>query len=115
MFIGQYISTNYQVLPSDSVNYVLGKMDEFHCAHLPVVQQDTYRGLVAYEDLLEQGETNLAIDSFAHRFLPIYLFDYQHIYDALQLISAQGYGLVPVLDKQLEYLGVLTKQDTLVA
>jgi predicted transcriptional regulator len=115
MFIGQYISNNYQVLLSDSVDYVLSKMDEYHCAQLPVVDQQVYHGLITYEDLLEQDELHLPISSITHTLKPIYLFDYQHIYDALQLISAQGYALVPVLDKQHEYQGVLTKQDLLEA
>lgn len=115
MFIGQYISTNYQVLPSDSVGYVLEKMDEYHCNHLPVAHKEIFHGLIAYDDLLEQEDHELPLSSIPHKLTPIYLFDYQHIYDALQLISAQDYSIVPVLDKQHEYLGVLTKQDVLLA
>lgn len=115
MFIGQYISSNYQVLPSDSVDYVLGKMDEYHCGHLPVVQQQVYHGLVSQEDLLEQDEVDIPLSNLAHLLRPIFIFDYQHVYDALQLISSQDYSLVPVLDKQHEYQGVLTKQDVLEA
>lgn len=115
MFIGQYISTNYQVLPSDNVEYVLGKMGEYHSHHLPVVHKETFHGLIAYDDLLDQENEERPINSIPHKLMPIYLYDYQHIYDALQLISAQDYGLIPVLDKKHEYLGVLTKQDVLLA
>ncbi|NGF57455.1 CBS domain-containing protein [Parapedobacter sp. SGR-10] len=115
MFVGQYISTDYQILPTDDIHYVLERMDEFHCNHLPVVNQKVYQGLISQEVLLEQDDPNLAIETISHKFNHVYLFDYQHIYDALQLMSSQDYGVLPVLDKQYEYLGVLTKQDILVA
>ncbi len=115
MFVGQYISTNYEILPTDDTRYVLERMDEYHCSYLPVVDQKVYHGLISQETLLEQNDPNLTIEAISYKLNPVYLFDYQHVYNALQLMSSQGYGVMPVLDKQHEYLGVLTMQDLLVA
>lgn len=115
MFIGQYISHNYHVLPSDSIDFVLSKMDEYHCGHLPVVDGLVYHGLVSYDDLLEIDDTSLPLDRITHLLQPAFLFDYQHVYDALQLIASQNYCLITVLDKQHDYQGVLTKHDILEA
>lgn len=115
MFIGQYISHNYRVLPSDSIDYVLSKMDEYHCGQLPVVDGAVYHGLIRYDDLLEIEDTSIPLQKIGHLLQPIFLFDYQHIYDALQLVASQNHCLVTVLNKQHDYQGVLTKQDILEA
>lgn len=115
MFIGQYISHNYHVLPTDSIDYVLSKMDEYHCGQLPVVEGSTYYGLIHYDDLLEIEDTSLSMKSLPHLLQPVFLFDYQHIYDALQLVASQNHCLLTILNKQHDYQGVLTKQDILEA
>ncbi len=115
MFVGQYISTNYQILPTDDMRYALERMDEYQCSYLPVVDQKVYRGMISQEVLLDQDDLNLAVETISYKFDHVHLFDYQHIYDALQLMSSQDFCVLPVLDKLHEYLGVLTKQDILVA
>ncbi len=115
MFVGQYISNNYQVLPTDTIGYILDKMDEYHCNYLPVVDQKVYHGIISQEVLLDQDNPDLPVRSISYKLTPVYLFDFQHIYDALQLISSHDYCVIPVLNKLHEYLGVLTKQDILIA
>lgn len=116
MFIGQYISTDYhEVLLTDSIEYVLQKMNENHPKFLAVVEGNIYYGLVSEDLLLDQVEIEMPIATLKLQFKSIYLFDYQHIYDALQLITTYDYCFIPVLNKKHEYIGVLTKQDLLVA
>jgi len=114
MFVGQYISSNYQVLHTDSIGYILDKMDEYQCNYLPVVDQKVYYGMISQEVLLDQDQMDLAVHTISYKLNHIYLFDYQHIYDALQLMSSRDYCVIPVLNKLHEYLGVLTKQDILI-
>ncbi|WP_022829319.1 CBS domain-containing protein [Sphingobacterium paucimobilis] len=116
MFIGQYISTDYhEVLHTDSVEFVLQRMTESHSKFLAVVQGNVFHGLVSEESLLDQIDTTVPIENLKIQFKSVYLFDYQHIYDALQLITTYDYCFIPVLNKKHEYVGVLTKQDLLVA
>ncbi len=115
MFVGQYISSsNYHVLPTDTVGYVLDKMDEYQCNYLPVADQKIYYGIISQEVLLDQDDINLSLQAISYKFNPVYLFDYQHIYDAMQLMSSHDYCVIPVLNKLHEYMGVLTKQDILI-
>ncbi|SKB53907.1 CBS domain-containing protein [Sphingobacterium nematocida] len=116
MFIGQYISTDYhEVLLTDTVEFVLQKMNENHSKFLAAVEGKIFHGLVSEELLLDQIDTEVPINTIKLHFRSVYLFDYQHIYDALQLITTYDYCFIPVLNRKHEYLGVLTKQDLLIA
>lgn len=116
MFIGQYISTDYhEVLHTDTVEFVLQKMSENHTKFLAVVEGNIFYGLVSEELLLDQVDTEIPVGDLKLHFKSIYLFDYQHIYDALQVITTYDYCFIPVLNKKHEYVGVLTKHDLLVA
>ena len=116
MFIGQYISTDYhEVLQTDTVEFVLQKMGESHTKFLSVVENHIFYGLISEELLLDQAQTDIPIHHLKLHFKSVYLFDYQHIYDALQLISTYDFCFIPVLNKKHEYMGVLTKQDLLIA
>lgn len=116
MSIGQYISNDYQeVHLNDTIQHALDKLNDNHLQQLAIVEGKTFYGLITEETLLDQFNTSASLKSIKHLLKPIYLFDYQHIYDALQTIAAFDYCFIPILNKEHEYLGVLTKQDLLVA
>lgn len=116
MFIGQYITSEFhEVLPKDTIHTVLERMNEYHVKYLPVVSRDRYHGLISESLLLDYTDEEISIEMLSSKLKPIYLFDYQHIYDALQLITSYDYCIIPILNKSHEYLGVLHKQNLLVA
>lgn len=116
MFIGQYISTDYhEVSLTDTVDFVLNKINEHHCKQMSVVEGKVYYGLISEDTLLDQVDSDLLINDLRLHFKTTHLFDYQHIYDALQLFAAYDLCFIPVLNKSHEYLGTLSKQDLLVA
>lgn len=116
MFIGHHISTDYhEVLLSDSISFVLDKMTELHCKQMAVVEEGVFYGLIEENQLLDESNTALTMESLKNTLRPIYLFDYQHIYDALQMIAHNDFCFIPILDKNHHYLGSLTKQSILIA
>lgn len=116
MLIGDYISTDYhEVLPSDSVDYVLDKMNELHCKQLAVVENGIFYGLIEENILLDEQDTSRTMEGFNHALKIISLFDYQHVYDALQLMAHYDFCFIPIVDKNHNYCGSLTKQNILVA
>lgn len=116
MFIGQYISYDYhEVSLRDSIDFASNKMIDNHSKNLAVVDDKIFHGIITEDILLDQHDVYAPLESIRSQFKTFYLFDYQHIYDALQLISAYDYCFIPVLNKNHEYLGVLTKQDLLIA
>ena len=116
MFIGQYISTDYhEVLLSDSIDFALDKMTDNHLKQLAVVEGQIFYGIITEEVLLDQTNPYSSLETIKIHFQSAYLFDYQHIYDALQAMVAFDYCFIPILNKNHEYRGVLTKHDLLVA
>ena len=44
------------LLPIDTVSRAISLMDEYNVAHLPIVVEDQFQGLINEEDLLEHEE-----------------------------------------------------------
>lgn len=112
MLLDQHSSTNlYDVLPTDSVMEVLNKINESHSKQLAVVEKGIYYGLIEEDLLLDEVNQDLPIEQFKHLFKLIYLFNNQHIYDALQLMASYDISFIPILDVDHQYLGSLSKQS----
>lgn len=116
MFIGQYISKDYhEVSLADSIDYALNKMTDHHLKQLAVAEGNVFYGLITEDVLLEQSATSATLESIKLHFKSAFLFDYQHIYDALQYMVAYNLCFIPILNKNHEYQGVLSKIDLLTA
>lgn len=114
MYIGDIISDFYaEVKSSDTVAYTLDKINELHFHQLPIVDNKEYKGLVTEEQLIQVSDDQLTLKNIKSLSPLIYIFDYQHVYDALQIISIYKTDILPVLNKQMQYIGVITNNDIL--
>lgn len=93
---------------SDPVQKGLERMSEFRIGHMPVVNQEQFLGLVSEEDLIEAPGTDEAIGSVNLSLTNPFVFENQHIYDVIRMFSMQKLTIVPVLDLQKNYLGVIS-------
>ena len=113
MYIGEIISDFYaEVKSSDRVGYALEKLNELHFHQLPVVDGRDYKGLIHEDQLLQIANEDKLIASIKPNPL-IYIFEDQHIFDALQIISVYKTDFLPVLTKEMQYVGIITHQDIL--
>ncbi|MFD2599779.1 CBS domain-containing protein [Sphingobacterium corticis] len=116
MYIGEIISNLYaEVSPQDTVAQVLNRINEFHFHGLPIVQQDSFLGLVREEDLLAEEDDSTRIADLKHTAPFVYLYDYQHIFDGLQIMSVHDHDILPVVSKEHKYIGIVTQKDILKA
>ncbi|MHC8950504.1 CBS domain-containing protein [Sphingobacterium hungaricum] len=114
MYIGDIISDFYaEVKSSDTVAYTLDKINELHFHQLPIVDEKEYKGLITEEQLIQISDDQLTLKDIKSPSPLIYIFDYQHVYDALQIISIYKTDILPVLNKQMQYIGVITNNDIL--
>lgn len=114
MLTSSHISANYyDISLSNRISSVLDKMNELYSKQLAVVDQGIYYGLIDEDQLCDQANTDLNLEALKHLFQFIYIFDYQHIYDALPLMVLNNLCIVPVVDKNLTYLGTLTRESLL--
>lgn len=114
MAIGYIISAqDYAVHPSDKVNWVLGKMSDLKMTHLPVVKDGVLLGLISDDHLLEHTGEDKTLQRSNLSYLPIYMLDSQHIFDALLFFQIQSIALIPVVDAQHNYIGALSPKEVL--
>ncbi len=114
MYIGENISTLYtEVHPNDTVAHSLDKINDLHFQQLPVVKGKDYLGIITEEDLLSADNEDSLIKELKFTFPFIYLYDYQHIYDALQYLETYQFDILPIVNKQKQYVGVITQKDLL--
>ncbi len=112
MNIGQIITAqNYAVSPTDSKRYILDKMADLRLAHLPVVKDDLFLGLVSYEVISTQEQMDESIQQAGVAYEQMHVYDTQHIYDAALFFQIHPLDLLPVLDGEHNYLGAITPLD----
>ena len=96
---------------SDTVGRALSWMEEFRSQHLPVVKGRSFVGLVSEVDLLSFHDQNEVLGNYALSLPRPFLTEDQHIYEALKFVTSNEFSIVPVLDKEQKYLGVVTIPD----
>ncbi len=114
MFVHQLISPDLPVLHlSDTGEEALNLMQESHVAHLALTDADEYKALIGEEDLLnwDTPEQPLSSAGFLN-FRPVVYAD-NHPYEAAKRAVQQNISVVPVIDENNKYLGVLTRNDLL--
>jgi len=105
MTTGEIIKSDiYPLSPEDTAQYMLDRMTEYKVSQLPVVQNNVFQGLISEDDLQEQGSIGKALKL-------IFVYENQHIYDALRLFHVHHIDLLPVVDEQQQYKGILTPNN----
>jgi len=97
--------------PSDIGSDALGLMDELRVSHLPVVNETEFLGLISDSDIYNRSEFEEAVWDGKITLNRPYIYENQHVYDVLLMISEQKLTLLPVLNARNQYLGVITLTD----
>ena len=98
---------------SDSGLKALNWMEEFRLEHLPIVDGLNYIGLASEEDILKLSALDqpLAIHNLP-LIRPFVRFN-QAVFEVVKLISQDKLTIVPVLDANGSYIGLITLADIL--
>ncbi|WP_379089346.1 CBS domain-containing protein [Pedobacter sp. UC225_65] len=114
MLAGELISNIIPTLKtSDTVQKALERMSEFKLYHLPIVNEAQFLGLVAEDELIEIRDQATPIGSLSLSILNPFVFENAHIYDVVRLFNQLQLSLVPVLDMNKNYLGVVSIHNLL--
>lgn len=114
MFIQELISSDIPVLrPDDTGDKALQLMQEFHLAHLSLVDGAEYKALIKEDDVLnwESPEAVLSSADFLN-FRPV-VYGQQHPYEAVRRTIQQNISIVPVINEQNKYLGAVSRDSLL--
>lgn len=98
---------------SDTGTDALNLMDEYKVLHLPIVNNESFLGLISEQDIYDLNNPNEPLGNHHLSLEHPYVEENQHVYDVLRLVYKSGLTLIPVLDEHLKYLGVITSQKLL--
>ncbi len=113
MFLArQLISSSIPVVkPGDSGTSAMNIMEIYKVAHLPIVNNKEYLGLISDSDIFNLPDPEAPVANNSHVFLSPYINDNQHIYEALNIFTEFKLTVLPVLEKKGSYLGCITLHD----
>lgn len=98
---------------SDTGGRGLRLMNEFHVSHLPIVNENQFLGLISEEDILNAHGEEDPIGSLPLSVLRPFIHDYEHLFEVLKVATEFKLTIVPVIDKEENYLGLITRDDLL--
>lgn len=96
---------------SDTGTQALSWMEVFRLRHLPIVNQRDFLGLISDADIYDLNDPDLPVGNHNLSLQKPYVSEGQHIYELIELISRLKLTLVPVLNEDKHYMGVITMED----
>jgi acetoin utilization protein AcuB len=96
---------------SDSGQKALYWMDIFRISHLPIVNNEDFLGLISDKDIYDSNMAEEPIGNHNLSLFSPYVTESQHIYEVIELASRLNLSIIPVLDHNNHYKGVITLND----
>jgi len=107
---------SYAVPPlraSDSGEKALNWMSDFHVRHLPIVEDRQLLGILSEDELLNFNAPEESILENEPILLHKSVEPGQHLFEVMKLIVDTNLTVVPVLDQEQNYLGLITLENLL--
>ena len=95
----------------DKVYQALQLMNDYHVAHLPIVEEERYLGIISEEQLLHSDDENL-LDQLAISDGGSSVQANDHFLKAIQVAVQNKLSVVPVIENE-QILGIVTYNDLL--
>lgn len=86
-------------------------MDIFKVSHLPIVNDKEFLGLVSETDIYDLNMPEEPLGNHQLSLFRPYALNSQHVFEIVELASRLKLSLVPILDSNKNFLGVITVTD----
>jgi predicted transcriptional regulator len=96
------------IKPSESCGKAIKWMNEFKISHLPVVNKNEFIGIISEEMLYDINNEDISIADSGCQLLNVFVPSDHHIFEAMKLMSDNNLSIMPVIDKQDNYIGATT-------
>ncbi|UCH14396.1 MAG: CBS domain-containing protein [Bacteroidales bacterium] len=93
---------------SDSGQKALYWMDIFRISHLPIVNNKDFLGLISDKDIYDLNMAEEPIGNHSLSLFSPYVTLDQHIFEVIEIASRLSLSVVPVLDHNNHYMGLIT-------
>jgi acetoin utilization protein AcuB len=112
MVAGDLIS---EIIPSlktsDTGQTALNWMEIFRISHLPIVNNQDFLGLISDTDIYDMNQPEEPIGNHELTLFKPYVTANQHLFEVIGLASRLKLSVVPVLDINNHFKGVITTND----
>ena len=114
MLTAQLINNSIpQLQLDDTVGKAKQLINDFKLTHLPIVSDKKFLGLISEEELLDIDEDKITIEKIQDQFLLFYIQEDVHFLNAINYCNQYETNVVPVIDKNAEFMGVITTANLL--
>ena len=96
---------------SDTGTQALSWMEVFRVKHLPIVNHREFLGLISDSDIYDLNDPDEPVGNHNLSLQKPYVMEGQHIYEVIELLARLELTLVPVLNQEKQYLGVITQEE----
>jgi CBS domain-containing protein len=97
---------------SDTGQEAISIMNDFYVKHLPIVNNKQLLGLISEDDILDH-DIEEAVGSFRLSMQRPYVKGTDHIFEVIRVMSEFNLTVVPVVDREDNYLGLIVQDDLL--
>ena len=104
---------SHHIIPlrtSDTGAEALGIMNDFYIRHIPIVNDKQLLGLISEDDILNH-DIEEAVGSYQLSMAKPYVSENDHLYDVLKILSEYQLTVVPVVDEESNYKGLISQDD----
>jgi acetoin utilization protein AcuB len=95
----------------DSGEKALNWMNDFHVRHLPVLYDGNLQGILSEDEVLNFMEPDLSIEENKPELIFKSVTPDRHLFDVMKMIVDANLTIVPVVDAQNKYLGIITLEN----
>ncbi len=96
---------------SDTGMRALNWMEIFRVSHLPIVNNKEFLGLISDTDIYDLNMADEPIGNHSLSLFRPYVSSEQHIFEVIETVSKLKLTVVPVLDENKNYMGLITLMD----
>lgn len=95
---------------SDTGDEALGIMNDFYVRHLPIVNNSQFLGVISEDDILNY-DVEEPIGSYYLSLTRAYVKANDHIYDVIRAFADTNLSVVPVINDDNDYIGLIRLED----
>jgi acetoin utilization protein AcuB len=99
---------------TDSGDFALQQMSEFHVRHLPIVDNEQFLGLIAEDDIFH-FDTEDEVGSYGMSLARPFVKENAHLYEVMQKMAEFRLTVIPIVSEDERYEGCIPLEDLLMA
>jgi acetoin utilization protein AcuB len=96
---------------SDTGQTALNWMEIFRISHLPIINNQDFLGLISDADIYDMNQPEEPIGNHKLTLFKPYVGSEQHLFEVIGLASRLKLTVIPVLDENNHFKGVITAND----